>query len=181
MLFHIWVEKMFFSRWNYIGINFAILFFVVVVICLFCLGLEIKTNFAYLHLMYTNQGFLDFLHSNHTPLTSVHYEYLKLAEGLKINDFSTKFPIFVHKKSAFLMREATVSKQQLSYFVLRLRTSRPKHTSCLYNGTHTQTHRSHTGRNPVLLKYEASASQQKLHPSSAQKGRIFVYNNQKFR
>ena len=103
-------------------------------------------SFAYLHLMYTNNGFLGtFFTLNYfmlpmlTPDTSVHCKGLKLAEGLKINDFPTKFPIFVHKKSAFLMREATVSKQQLSYFVLRLRTSRPKHTSCLYNERHTYT------------------------------------------
>ena len=87
--------------------------------------------------------FRDFLHSKLLYVTnadtSVHCKGLKLAEGLKINDFPTKFPIFVHKKSAFLMREATVSKQQLSYFVLRLRTSRPKHTSCLYNERHTYT------------------------------------------
>ena len=91
-------------------------------------------------------------------LTSVHCKGLKLAEGLKINDFPTKFPIFVHKKSAFLMREATVSKQQLSYFVLRLRTSRPKHTSCLYNERHTYTDTpvAHWAEFGTILKYKES-------------------------
>ena len=35
-------------------------------------------------------------------LTSVHCKGLKLAEGLKINEFLTKFPIIVNKNSSFL-------------------------------------------------------------------------------
>ena len=117
-------------------------------------------------------------------LTSVHCKGLKLAEGLKINEFLTKFPIIVNKNSSFLgwgTRFCCDAKSALlTLYILKYRISPSVRPVCVCVPFVVKAAGVFW---PGSSKPEDKVGELLLRDSCLphQKGRFFVHKNWKFR